>query len=153
MIVAEKLLEKSGKAVMSGDLAAFASCFFMPQEIQTFEGSRWVLNINDLEQILTDLRQNFSERGITDMVRRVITARFTGPDTIESAHETRLLAGNQIVNGPYPTFSILQKTDDNWQVSFSQYAVQRGDEHHDALIGRRSRPTKPSARKDGDPSP
>jgi len=121
------LLEKSCRSLFSSDFNTYQSCFFLPQEIETFEGSRWLLETSDLREIFDGMREKFKESGITDMVRRSVVAEFTGPTTIEATHETRLLAKNQIIAGPYPSFSILQKIDDLWQVSHSQYAV--GDEN------------------------
>ena len=121
--ISDAILEKTGRSMMSGDFDTFVSCFFLPQEVETFEGTRWLLTPADVRGVFDMMRLKFAECGITDMVRRCVEAQFSGPETIEATHETRLLSKDQIIVGPYPCFSILQKIDGNWQVSHSQYAV------------------------------
>ena len=131
----EAFLKKSGDALFSGDFDAFLSCFFLPQQIVTFEGSRWLLEPSDVRDVFDNMRQRFDDLGITDMARRCVVAEFSGPTTIDATHETRMLVKDQIVSGPYPSFSILQEINGNWQVSHSQYAIGDENGHSAALLG------------------
>jgi len=133
--IAEGLLERTRAAFFNRDFDEYRRCFFLPLEVQTFEGNRWLLTIDDVREVYDNLHHKFADEGITDMARRCIAAAFTGPDTIETTHETRLLFDKLILGEAYPCFSILQRINGVWVVSFTQYAVDGNSSHNEALLG------------------
>jgi len=136
MEIAKAMLEQTGKAMMEGDFDTFVTFISLPHVIQTFEGSHQLKSRADVSVIFEGLQQNFADRRVTDMVRRCIAARFVGPMTIEATHETRLLSGNQIISGPYPSFAILRCVENEWKIGHSQYAVNNDGDQSDALLGK-----------------
>lgn len=120
---------------MSGDFEMFASCFALPQWIETFEGRHLIATTEDLRTLFDAVRVHFCRLGVTDLVRRCVAAEFRDPDTIEATHESRLLAGTRLVQQPYPSFSILKRTDAGWQVAGAQYAIKDAQSLSAALTG------------------
>ena len=122
--VSEYLLARTGEAYMTGDFDGFAACFALPQWIETFKGRRLITSPDELQLFFNEMRSQFCRLGVTDMVRRCVVAEFRDPYTIEATHETRLLAGAQLVQPCYPCFSVIKRTGQGWQVADGQYAIQ-----------------------------
>lgn len=133
--VSEYLLARTGQAYATGDFDLFAACFVLPQWMETFEGRRLIATTEDLRQLFDGVRAHFDRLGVTDLVRHCIAAEFRDPDTVEATHESRLLAGNRLVQQPYPCFSVLKRTDAGWQVAGGQYAIPDALAHSAALTG------------------
>ena len=121
--VAETLLARTGEAYMTGDFDAFAACFALPQWIETFDGRRQIANRADLKALFDGVRTSFCRKGVTDLVRRCVAARWHDANTIEATHETRLLAGAQLLHPSYPCLTILTRGPAGWQIAGGQYAV------------------------------
>ena len=142
--VSEYLLARTGQAYATGDFDLFASCFALPQWMETFEGRRLVATTDDLRQLFDAVRAHFCRLGVTDLVRHCVVAEFRDPDTIEATHESRLLAGTRLVQPPYPCFSVLKRTEAGWQVAGGQYAIQDALAHSAALTGAPGAPSHSS---------
>jgi hypothetical protein len=122
--VSEYLLARTGEAYQSGDFDLFATCFALPQRLDTFEGSTIITTTAQLHSLFHGMRGYFQRLGVTDLVRRCVAARFRDPDTIEATHETSLLAGSRLLRPTYPCFSVIRKAAVGWQVADAQYAVE-----------------------------
>lgn len=136
--VSERLLQITGDALKTGDFASFAACFSLPHTVDTFEGRREVKTVGDIREIYECTRRYFDAHNITDLVRTCVEAEFRDLDTIASTHISRVLSGNKLVQDPYPVFTILVRTDAGWQISDSQYAIQKSAGHLRALTERAS---------------
>jgi hypothetical protein len=119
---------------MTSDADLFARCMALPQQIETSEGREYCETPEHLRAIFFAVTDHFRKTGVTDIVRHCVAAEFRDPDTIEATHETRLLAGNQIVKPAYPAFSILKRIEGQWKVSNCIYAVDDTTELNRAIL-------------------
>ena len=120
---AEFLLAETGRALMTGDFALFHQYFLLPQKLETFDGERIVETLRDLQDLFDNVRGYYARTGVTDIERRCVAAAFKNSDTIEATHDSRLLAGSNLIQAPYAVFSVLQRVDGIWKISDSKYAV------------------------------
>jgi hypothetical protein len=141
--VSEYLLEKTGEAMLAGDMDAFAQNFLLPQDIDTFDGRLRVDTVEEVKEVARNVRAHFMSKGVTEMVRHCIDAHFRDEKTVEATHETRLLSGTQLVQAPFPVFSVLKHTETGWKIASSQYAITDEPAHNAALTGRPSRRDQP----------
>jgi len=134
--IADYLLHRTGRGLMTGEFDVFAACFELPQVLETTEGTRLVKDRDDLRRIFDSMRQFFREREVTDLVRSVVSSRFQGPNKVESIHVSRLLkAGGETYRAPYPVYSVLQRRPDGWKITFSHYVILDSRTHNGALVG------------------
>lgn len=131
--VSEFLLARSSDAMMSGNFDMMRQCFEIPQEIQTFDGTKLINSVEELEATFRAIRAYHRRAGITEMVRHCLEAVFKGPDEVEATHVSRLLAGNVLVNGPHSVFSVLRRREGIWRIASSKYAIADSDELNRAL--------------------
>ncbi len=131
--IAQGLLAATGEALRAGDFVAFRNCFRLPQTVQTFNGSSVIETEDDLRQIFDRVRDHFARIGVTELVRHVVNVDFRDADTILSTHESRLLGGNELLETPYPVFSILHRTETGWVIGDSNYAIPDEDGHEQAI--------------------
>ncbi|QFT59139.1 hypothetical protein FIU94_09910 [Sulfitobacter sp. THAF37] len=133
--VSEYLLQRSGPALMRGDFDTFASCFILPQNIETFEGRCFVNDRETLHKIFCAVRENYRQRGVTQVVRHCLEAEFKSKNRVEALHEARVYRGDELLQPPYQTFSWLERRDgEDWKVAYSLYAIIQADDHVDALL-------------------
>jgi hypothetical protein len=137
--LAEQFLRRTGAALDSGDFDAFAACFALPQQMDTFAGRRLLETRDDLSAVFDAVRAHFARSGVTDLVRRCVHAAWIGPDEIEGMHETRLLAGTQLLQAPFPVLTRMRRIDGVWKIVASGYAISDSPRHNAALTaaGRR----------------
>lgn len=135
LAIAQALLDKTGKALMSGDATAMAECFSLPMSMGTFNGSVTIETVAQLEERFASVRNHYRQIGVTDLVRHIIAVEQIDADTIHGSHESRLLAGNTLVQNPYTSFSVLKRIGTDWKITFSQYAIADSDKHNSALVG------------------
>ncbi len=135
--IASDLLERSGNALMSGDFQAFADCFNLPQQFETYQGPQCAETLDDLRRVFDQVRAHFACTGVTDMARTVVHAEFKGQDIVEAVHESRLLSRNTLLRGPYPVFSTIKRTDGVWKVDGASYAITNDPQHERALSTRK----------------
>lgn len=145
--VSEHLLERSGTAMLSGDFDTFASCFELPQEMDTFHGRNLVETRDELRTIYDSVRQLYRSHGVTDMARHCVEAVFVNADTVRATHQARLLSGTELVLGPFWAMSVLRRDGDVWRVASCQYAINDAPDLNDALAGTYSE--KQAMRKEG----
>lgn len=129
----QALLDRTGKAYLEGDFDSFATCFLLPQHVATHDGTRYLETRDDLRAMFLSMRAFFAERGATRLDRWNVATDFDGPDTIRATHESRLMAGEVVIQTAYPAYSILKWHEGAWKVAFSQYAVP--DAAHSSALG------------------
>ena len=134
--VSNDLLERTGAAMLEGDFETFADCFELPQEMDTFHGRNLVQTREELRAVFDAVLQYYRSMGVTEMARHCVEAEFVGPDTVQATHQSRLLAGTELVLTPYPALSVLKRKDGVWRVASCQYAISDAPDLNDALAGR-----------------
>ena len=140
--IADELLYKTGRALLSGAFDAFHACFGLPHVIET-ENSRRVLKTpDDLCRVFDEVRRYYESEGVVDLVRTVVDARFLDADTIGSTHVARLLQENgTALRNPYPVYSIIRRHGHlDWKVMSSVYAILDCTKHNAALMSEGARP-------------
>lgn len=121
--VHEFLLEITRRHYASGNVNAFVSRFHLPQRIGTFHGTRILTTAQDVREMFYDVRRSQMSRGVTDMVRICIAARFVTPSEVRATHMTYLMSGMKLVQEPWPSHGTLQRVRGRWQVACSEYGI------------------------------
>ncbi len=147
--VSNYLLEKTGAAMEAADFEAFIPLFKLPQEMETFDGRRMISDPEEIRAIFHAVRAHYDKIGVTEIVRNCVKAEFMAHDTVAATHETHLLRGHQLIQEPYPCFSVLRLIDGYWQVAYSQYAIADSPEQNAALATKVPSPIKAHSSEEG----
>lgn len=127
--ISEYLLEETRRTIFENDFDGFLACFELPNVVETFEGTQTLETPNDVRRIYDNNKAYFARKGVTEMVRTCLAAEFLDADTVQSTHETRIVAGKIMIQRPFPVFSILRRIEGQWRISRSQYAITDAPEH------------------------
>ncbi len=121
--VSEHLLRITAKALMQRDFELFATCFFLPQTMNTM-GRRIVAETRfDLRRAFESNCDHLESIGVTELRRECVAAIFHGENRVEATHLSTLIANGEEVVPPYPVFSVLEKVDGSWVIMSSEYAL------------------------------
>lgn len=132
--IAEELLTHTGRAMETGDFELFETCFMLPHEIQTFQGSNILTTRSDLARVFRQVRGYYAKLGVTRLARACVDAEFLDEFTLQSTHVSHLLNGTTLVRESYPTLSVISHVGDRWRCAKSIYAVNQDRDHEQALI-------------------
>ena len=132
------MLDRTGRALMTGDLPLYLSCYVLPHRIQTFEGEQIVMDQQELIRIFKDVRGAYARHGVTALERTCTQAVFRGPDRVNAHYESRALVGTQLLYRPFPALTELHFIDGDWRVGNCQYAIADAPDLIRALLGRRA---------------
>lgn len=124
----------TGRALMAGDFAAFSACFAVPLELDTFDGRRLIETREDLRATFEAVCGHYRQTGVTELVRHCQEATAAGPDTILALHQTRLVAGAQLVQQPYPALTQFRRVQGRWYIVAIRYAITDSPRHNAALL-------------------
>lgn len=123
--IAEALLRRSGDALISGDFEMLSKCFHFPNTIETIKGAERLENPEDLRKVFDGVRLQFRRMGVSLLERHVVAADFRDERTITSTHQTRLFNGTQLLQAPFPVFSVVTLgTDGVWRIKQSMYGLE-----------------------------
>lgn len=127
--IAEDLLARTGHALVFGGFGAFALCFHIPNLFETINGLKEIRDASDLQMIYDNVRLQFRRMGVTRLHRQVIAASYRDESTVVTTHQSRLFHGTQLLQTPYPVFSVLTKAQDHgiWRIASSVYGLESGD--------------------------
>ncbi|PJI84957.1 hypothetical protein BC777_2951 [Yoonia maricola] len=125
--VSQALLDITGDALMKGDFDAFASVFHTPQHMATMAGPIYMETAEDMRRAFDEMHKHLQGIGATHMVRRCVVAEYKTPTRVEATHTSEVLKDGKRLSGPYPGFSVLEKIDDKWKVTASEYALEPND--------------------------
>ena len=134
--VSQYMLDRTGRAIMTGDLALYLSCYVLPHRIQTFEGEKVVTDAAALTRIFHEVRGIHARHGVTALERTCTQAVFLGPDRVNAHYESRTLVGSQLLFRPFPALTELHFTQGDWRVGDCQYAIADAPGLVQALLGR-----------------
>ncbi len=141
--LSDRLLEQSSAAIMAANFDAFRPHFAVPLKLETFDGKRWIDNPEVLKEVFCDIVAYMRTTGVTDLIRHCVEASYKGPATIVTTYETRMLRGTELIQRPFPGFSVLRFSSHGWQVSGCVVAVADAPEYSRALIGKGAGTHKP----------
>ena len=125
--VSQALLNLTGQALIEGDFDAFALVFHTPQHMATMAGPIYMETAEDMRRAFDEMHKHLQGIGATDLIRKCVAAEFKSPTRIEATHTSEVLKGGQRLNGPYPSFSVLEKIDGHWKVTGGEYALDPND--------------------------
>lgn len=134
--IVQDIVDRMGQAHVTGNFDGFAACYALPTRIETFQDIANIETKDQLTVVFERLQTYVHSVGLTDMVRRVIAAEFTGPDTLTAAIETRLMSGTTLLADPYPTYFTLKDFDGAWKITEGKFAIQGVQDIFDAVHGR-----------------
>lgn len=134
--IADELLFKTGKALITRDFDGFRPCFGLPHLIETEAGRRILKTTEDLRRAFDDVVRYYAEERVADLARTVVEARFLDADTIGSTHVTRLMqADGRSLRNPFPVYSIIRRHGHlDWKIMSGVYAILDCPRHNAALV-------------------
>ncbi|WP_299687823.1 hypothetical protein [uncultured Tateyamaria sp.] len=119
---------------MSGDLSAFADAITFPYELETSNSKRLYHALDEFEEVFQAVHEHLKQMRVTILARHCVAAAFRNPDEIVATHETRLISDGLLIEDPFPTLSILVRTESGaWKVRTSSYYVPDDSLYHSAL--------------------
>ena len=105
--IADELLHRTGRGLVTGDFEIFRPCFDLPQTMETLEGARVLRHEGDLRQVFESMRGCFKENGVVDLVRSIVSSEFLNADTVGPTHtrqpQAQRGAGGVAVRAGYMT--------------------------------------------------
>lgn len=140
MQIAQHLLNVTGIALDRNDYDLFEQFFYLPHVVETFAGKRTVHTRKDLRLLFDNSVYQARSLGVTERVRRCLSAEFRDDGSFVSAHETHMMRGTQLVRDPIPAYSIKKKIGGVWLQTFSAYALDSDSEHSLELLTKHGQP-------------
>ncbi len=134
--VAEELLTRTGRGLVSGDFDAFAAYFALPLIMETFEGKNRLETPDHLRLMFDKAHQFYSRNNVKELYRNCLDAHFRDPDTIESTHESRVISHGVLIERAFPAFSVIRRFGSSWKIASCSYAVGQSDALTTALMAR-----------------
>ena len=135
--IAEDLLYRTSKALISNCCDRVGACFEYPQVLETIAGKLLVESEDDIFKMYARVRSYFEANGVRDIVRTVVSAEFLSPTMVGSTHVSQLLLEDGTpFRAPYPSYSILRESGGVWRVASTMSAILDAPEHNVALSGR-----------------
>ena len=127
MEIYQDFLDQITDAYMKRDFDAYAQLIRVPHDLGSFGPRLEVRNHKELRFLFDSICDHlFSESG-KHYVRTCLTAEFVHPNKIVGVHETRVVAGGLIKDGPYPVKGIMRRIDGQWWVCGSDNAIEPDD--------------------------
>ena len=121
--ISEWALKETGQAMLNGDFDAFCACFHLPHTVATFEGERTIETREAFADTFMKVHRHYRQLGVTELVRHCINAEYKDEDTVEATHEARVINGRELLQEPFPGFTILRRIDGKWGIVHSAYAI------------------------------
>ncbi|MEM6618231.1 MAG: hypothetical protein AAF631_02900 [Pseudomonadota bacterium] len=135
--IASRLLDQTGRALVTGDFELFAPCFHLPQVLSSQLGERTLLRHEEVQEVFERVRWHYRGLQITKMQRRCMASMFVDHHTILSVHRTRLLRGADLVQKPFKALSTITQVGGVWRIKSCDYAIKDSLRHNRAIHGTR----------------
>lgn len=130
------MLDHTLQALQAKDVNVFIDQFSFPYVLETLHGRNIVAGRAQMEEIFWRNVDYYDSIGMTDLVRRTVSAEFDGPDMIKAVYETTVFqAGTVAHRNRYMVYVEMQKSAERWRVTTSQYAISDSLAHSLALLG------------------
>lgn len=123
--ISQELLEATADAMLANDLDAFLKHFRLPHTIETGDSKKTLHTREEFRVVFDSVVEDYKLRRIDKLVRICDVAEFLSDIQIQATHTSHLMSGNLRVVDPFPCYSILDFVDGRWQVTSSQYAVDK----------------------------
>ncbi len=122
--IGEDLLFRTGRALLTGKAKEFAACFWLPTVVESLEGVAHIQTDHELQNVYQNVRNNLQTNGVKNLARSVISAEYLEDDIIGSTHVSqRLDKDGAPIAKPYPVYSTLKRSNSEWRIESSIYAV------------------------------
>lgn len=125
MEISQAMLEATANAMLANDFDAFLEHFHLPHQIETGDCKRVLHTREEFRVVFDSVVEDYKLRRIDKLVRICEVAEFLSDTQIQATHTSHLMSGNLRVVDPFPCYSILDFIDGRWQISSSQYAVDK----------------------------
>lgn len=123
LAIANDLLDRSGRAMMTRDFDLFAGCVTLPHKVSNFDESFVISDHAALQRGFDKVCDALLIQAVTDLVRDCIAAEIVDTETLHFAHISHLMAGAQRVRPPYPCFSVVRRIGGRWYLAATDYAL------------------------------
>lgn len=131
--VSEHLLNLTADALLREDFACLAAAFRLPHKVTT-NGSETILKTpEELDACFRQTCAHYKSQGVTELHRVCEAAQFHGADRVEATHISHVIAHGETIVPPYPVFSVLERTDGQWGITGSDYALNDDQPQAQAL--------------------
>ena len=121
--IADYLLETTGAAYMARDFDKFLLCFNLPQPVGTFSGDRVIETADEVREVFDAICAQFDARGVLDLRRKTLHARFLDPDTVETTFISQMVMRGYQLSDETTGHSLLGRVDGRWKILDGRYAT------------------------------
>lgn len=135
LAIAQKTLDKTGAAILSGNFDAIEAAFDLPALFGTIEGEIVVDTVEELAARFADVRAHHLSLGVTSMKRHIVSCEWQDDRTIHTTYQSRLMSGDELVQAPYNTLANLKDIGGAWKCSSLLIVIPDSEEHNEALLG------------------
>ncbi|MFK7867711.1 MAG: hypothetical protein AB8B58_00575 [Roseobacter sp.] len=120
----ERLLNQTGRALVTRDLGAWVDALAIPHQMTTLEGKLMLESEKDVHIAFVDYVAALCRLSVNRMERACEIARFSDPDRIEGYHTTTMYKENHEALPTYTVKWVLVLDDaGSWRVSKSDSAI------------------------------
>lgn len=127
MEIYQDFLHQITRAYMARDFEAYAQLIRVPHDLGSFGPRLEVRNRKELKVLFDSICDHLTSESNGEYVRTCLTAEFVNPNKIVGVHETRLVSGGVIKDGPYPVKGIMRRIEGKWWVCGSDNAIEPAD--------------------------
>jgi len=132
--IADRALEVTGHALLTGNFELFRPEFGLPHHVTTPEGSKRMERMEEIEAAFDSVVAHFRKLQVVDMRRTVETAFFEADDRLYFSYASRLRFADMSVDDPYYCHGIMRKDGDAWVVIDTHYALGARKEQSLAML-------------------
>lgn len=117
-------LDALSESLLSGDFKTFSSQIHLPHQITTETDVIRIETVEEMRDLFERFAQMYKNEGLTDFVRTVSEAQFSGPDEIIGTHISHQMRDGQRILPPYPNrVRLVRGADGKWRESHCANAI------------------------------
>lgn len=114
--ILQRIVDDVGAATLAGDWDGYAGHVLLPFTLQTGRATMVIETEDDLRAGFAMFHEMIVVQKVTDLIRIVETAEFTGPDAIEGSYVSHLLSHAHRVVPPFRSTMLLRNVDGHWRI-------------------------------------
>lgn len=128
LVICERILDQTRTGLLTGDFDIFRASFLLPHVHTTMEGTSVLETLDDLRTVHDRVTAEYRRRGVDELHRVMVSARYVTPHAIEARLISHVLAGGERVIDPYPVQAELVLCGRDWLIASANYAVGLSNE-------------------------
>ncbi len=133
--IIEDLLDRTGRAMLTGDFGLAMECFAIPYQLETLAGLCHIETAEEFRTHFDEIVAFYRANGVTDMNRRCVMAEQVDDNTITTLFETRMVQFTTMrLREPFSTYAVVRRINGAWRVSEARYLIDDCEDHNRVLL-------------------